>query len=104
MSMSDMMTEVRDRPELPATARYSTGQGRAEASIVPRNTIAGRALVAVIAIMTFLAALTSGAVLLVASSALEWQSEISREMTIQVRPTAGRDIEAEVSKAAAIAR
>jgi cell division transport system permease protein len=72
--------------------------------IVPKNSIAGRALVSVIAIMTFLAALTAGAVLLVLSAAAEWQSDVAREMTIQVRPLPGRDIEADVARAAEIAR
>jgi cell division transport system permease protein len=73
-------------------------------AIVPKDSIAGNALAAVVAIMTFLAAMTSGGVAMLIGSASEWQSEIAREMTIQVRPTAGRDIEAEVAKAAAIAR
>jgi cell division transport system permease protein len=72
-------------------------------SIVPADTIAGRALVAVIAIMTFLAALTLGAVVLIRATATEWQSEVAREVTIQVRPAAGRDIEADVKAAADIA-
>ena len=77
---------------------------RFEASIVPSATVAGRALVAVIAIMTFLAALTTGAVMLVRASASDWQSDLAREVTIQVRPVDGRDIDADVAKAAAIAR
>jgi cell division transport system permease protein len=77
---------------------------RRETPIVPRATIAGRALVAVVAIMTFLAALTTGAVMLVRSAAAEWQADVAREVTIQVRPAAGRDVEADVAKAAAIAR
>jgi cell division transport system permease protein len=77
---------------------------RFEASIVPSATVAGRALVAVIAIMTFLAALTTGAVMLVRAAAGDWQSDVGREVTIQVRPVDGRDIDADVGKAAAIAR
>ena len=42
---------------------------RAESPIVPKHSIAGRALVAVVAIMTFLASLTTGAVMLVRSAA-----------------------------------
>ena len=68
--------------------------------IVPKNSIAGHALAAVVAIMTFLASLTTGAVMLVLSSAAEWQSDVAREMTIQIRPLPGHDIEAEVAKAA----
>jgi cell division transport system permease protein len=77
---------------------------RTETPIVPKRSIAGRALVAVVAIMTFLASLTTGAVMLVRTSAAEWQSEVSREVTIQVRPVQGRDLDAEVSRAAEIAR
>jgi len=76
----------------------------AESPIVPQATIAGRALVAVVAIMTFLAALALGAVIMVRAAASEWQAEVAREVTIQLRPVAGRDIEADVNRAAAIAR
>src|ERR1700745_1159240 len=43
--------------------------------------------------MTFLASITTGTVLLVSASAAEWQSDVSSEITIQVRPASGRDIE-----------
>ena len=75
----------------------------AAASIVPADSIAGRALLAVIAIMTFLAALTLGAVVLVRSAAGEWQADVAREVTIQIRPAEGRDVEAAVQRAAALA-
>ena len=75
-----------ERPQVPAKARNSS-------PIVPRASIAGRALVAVVAIMTFLASITTGTVLLVSASAAEWQSDVSSEITIQVRPASGRDIE-----------
>jgi cell division transport system permease protein len=71
---------------------------------VPKSTIAGRALVAVVAIMSFLASLTTGAVMLVRASANEWQSDVAREATIQIRPVSGRDVEADVAEAAALAR
>src|SRR6266478_5528258 len=75
----------------------------ADASIVPADSISGRALLAVIAIMTFLAALTLGAVTLVRSASGDWQSAVAREVTIQLRPTEQRDIEADLRGAAAIA-
>lgn len=75
-----------------------------EASIVPKSTIAGRALVAVVAIMTFLASLTTGSVMLVRASANEWQADVAREVTIQIRPMAGRDMEADVRGAITLAR
>ena len=73
------------------------------ASIVPADSISGRALLAVVAIMTFLAALTLGAVVLVRSAAGDWQSAVAREVTIQLRPTDQRDIEDDLRKAAALA-
>lgn len=76
---------------------------RFETPIVPRATVAGRALIAVIAIMTFLASMTIGAVVLLRSAAGDWQADLAREVTIQVRPAADRDIEADVGKAAIIA-
>src|SRR6201982_2373823 len=75
-----------ERPRLPARARNLS-------PIVPRASIAGRALVAVVAIMTFLASITTGAVLLGSASAAEWQSEVASEITIQVRPAPGRDLD-----------
>ena len=77
---------------------------RGDTSIVPKDSLAANALAAVVAIMTFLAAVTSGGVAMVIGSANEWRSEVAREMTIQIRPTPGRDIEAEVGKAQALAR
>jgi cell division transport system permease protein len=68
--------------------------------IVPRASISGRALVAVVAIMTFLASITTGTVLLVSASAAEWQSEVASEITMQVRPQTGRDLERDVNAAA----
>lgn len=72
--------------------------------LVPADTIAGRALVTVIAIMTFLAALTAGLAILVADASHDWQGDVGREMTIQVRPEPGRDLDAAVGEATTIAR
>ena len=82
-----------ERPQVPARARNMS-------PIVPRASISGRALVAVVAIMTFLASITTGTVLLVSASAAEWQSEVASEITMQVRPQAGRDLERDVTAAA----
>ena len=88
--------DVRDRP-LPAVARNMS-------PIVPRASMQGRALVAVVAIMAFLASMTTGAVLLVRASAAEWQSDVSSEITVQVRPLPGRDIERDVAAVAEAVR
>jgi cell division transport system permease protein len=86
------------------TAPARAAPPRLETPIVPGNSIAGRALIAVVAIMTFLAALTTGTVMLIRGAAGEWQSDVAREVTIQIRPAADRDLEAMVVKAADLAR
>ncbi len=75
---------------------------REEVHIVPRDSISANALAAVVAIMTFLAAVTSGGVAMVITSANDWQSEVSREMTIQIRPTP--NVEADIAKALQVAK
>jgi cell division transport system permease protein len=82
-----------ERPQVSAKARNMS-------PIVPRASISGRALVAVVAIMTFLASMTTGTVLLVSASAAEWQSEVASEITIQIRPAPGRDMERDTVAAA----
>ena len=54
--------------------------------------------------MTFLGSLTVGVAMLAVSAAGDWQAEVSREVTIQVRPTPGRNIDADVHSAVEIAR
>ena len=73
------------------------------ASLVPPSSIAGRALIVIIAIMTFLGSLTVGAVDLVRTAADDWTTSIVREATIQVRPARGRDLKADVVQATEIA-
>jgi cell division transport system permease protein len=97
----DVMHEPWDDSDAsPALARVPRGTQ----SIVPKSSIAVRSLAAVVAIMTFLASLTTGAAMLVVSTAGTWQSEVGREVTVQVRPAPGRDIEADVDKAVALMR
>ncbi|MCP4070835.1 MAG: ABC transporter permease [Hyphomicrobiales bacterium] len=61
--------------------------GDSNASIIPRHSIAGNALIIVIMIMTFLASLTIGATNAINKTASGWQSDVSREVTIQIRPS-----------------
>jgi cell division transport system permease protein len=72
-------------------------------AIVPEQTVAGQALIIVVAIMSFLACITVGAVTLVGDAARDWQGDIARELTIQVRPIDKVDARAEAQKAAEIA-
>jgi cell division transport system permease protein len=75
-----------------------------ETPLVPEASIAGRALATIVAIMTFLASLAGGAAILVSDSSRIWQGAAAREITIQVRPSPGRDLEADTARAAELAR
>ena len=103
MSTTDARMAAGEKPNSPAALLAQT-LSRFETPIVPRATISARALIAIIAIMTFLASLTTGVVMLVRAAANEWQADVAREFTIQIRPVAGHDIEMEVIKAVVIAR
>lgn len=100
--MNLMPTNPRDK------TRWDLTEGglsrRQEVPLVPAASIAGRALVTVIAIMTFLAALTAGTAMLIGDAAQGWDRSIAREMTIQVRPIPGHDLDVETDKAVALAR
>jgi cell division transport system permease protein len=76
---------------------------RRDMPLVPAASIAGRALVTVIAIMTFLASLSAGTAILITDASRGWQNSVTQEATIQVRPVAGRDLDVETRKAADIA-
>jgi len=67
--------------------------------ILPPSNIQGNALIVVISIMAFLACLTLGAVSMVRTTAAGWQSQISREITIQIKPEEGLDMDAALTKA-----
>ncbi|MGO8738734.1 cell division protein FtsX [Rhodoblastus sp.] len=71
--------------------------------LVPAETVAGKALTIVIAIMTFLAALNAGFAIVLADASREWRGEVGLEMTIQLLPRPSRDIEADVARAVKIA-
>jgi cell division transport system permease protein len=92
-------------PESAVTPRRAANAApRFDTPLVPRNSISGRSLVTVVAIMTFLASVTVGAVVLVYHSANNWRADVAREVTIQVRPVSGRDIDADVARAVALAK
>jgi len=99
-----IFAESRERRGLDRFADVMEANLRRDVPLVPAASIAGRALVTVVAIMTFLAGLTAGTAMLIAGAADGWRGEVAREMTIQVRPATGRDLEADVATALAAAR
>lgn len=76
---------------------------RGASPLLPKRSIAGRSLISVIAIMTFLAALAAGAVEMVSRAASDWTGSIAREATIQLRPAPGRDMEKDLLRVADLA-
>ena len=73
---------------------------RERLTLIPADSIAGRALVTVIAIMTFLATLTGGSAMLVRDASRDWSATAAREMTIQVKPASGRNAEIDAGRIA----
>lgn len=68
-------------------------QFKAPAPIVPPANLSSKALIVVVIIMSFLACLTLGFVTLIQETSKTWQNQISKEITIQIKPEEGRDME-----------
>ncbi|HZP18780.1 MAG TPA: ABC transporter permease [Bauldia sp.] len=102
--MTEAETELAHKLQVAAFRRQSRLAMRKTGQLVPEGTVAGNALTIVVAIMSFLACLTLGAVTLVRDASRDWQSDILREITVQVRPVEGVDLDAETAKAATIVK
>ena len=76
-----------DQLRAPARTKRSDREPPSE-GIVPAKSVTGRSLTLVIAIMTFLACLTAGAVYMMTRSASAWLHNVASEVTIQVEPKA----------------
>lgn len=94
----DLRTLLRGRPPArpPAGAEDDDDAPPEVSPLVPTDSIAGRSLVIVIAIMTLLASLAAAAALFVAESSADWRAEAASEATVQIRPVKGRDAEADL--------
>lgn len=79
-------------------------QNRRLGPIVPASSVSGRTLLIVIAIMTYLASLTVGALDLTLSAAAGWERDVVRETTVQIRPAEGRDLNVEQAAVERLAR
>jgi cell division transport system permease protein len=77
---------------------------RQNSPILQASSISGRTLSLSIAIMSFLCALTIGCVDLMMQSALTWQSQVAREVTVQLKPLEGRNMEEDLRKTLEILR
>lgn len=104
MSMTDPSVQNPAAGKRPGRFALPGLGSRRGTPLLPASSLAGRALVIVIVIMAFLASMTAGAVQLIAQASADWTSSVAREVTIQVRPRAGRDIEADTRRAGEMAR
>lgn len=93
MSLQPRQTPAQEKPRRPEPLT------RPQAAIVPSVNVQGNALLAVIAIMSFLACLTLGGVSMVRATAASWESQIAREITIQIKPDDGLDMEKALAEA-----
>lgn len=91
-------------PRVEKSKASTSPQATKSQTIVPPQAVAGRALVSVVAIMCFLACLAVGALSLVIGAAHDWQLDVSREVTIQVKPVDGTAMTARLARALDIAR
>jgi cell division transport system permease protein len=97
------MSMTEKKPAPPERKKPMDTSARPLGSIVPSANVQGSALLAVIAIMSFLACLTLGGVSMVRATAASWQSQISREITIQIKPDDNLDMDKALIEARNIA-
>ncbi len=97
---ADAARHLRGRPG-PGADPHSAARGANP--IVPPQSVARRSLLALVAIMSFLACLTVAAVILVGERANNWQRQIADEVTIQIRPSDTSAIDEAVARALDIA-
>jgi cell division transport system permease protein len=93
-----LFTDIRDYPWQSLLSGILPARFQAKAAqIVPSASIAGNALTVVIAIMSFLACLTAGAVYMVNQSAKAWVNDITSEITVELDPVNTADIEKKIT-------
>jgi cell division transport system permease protein len=88
----------------PTRARKQKKAEPTSTPVVPPDSVTGRSLTLVISIMCFLACLTAGAVYMINETANAWLKDIASEVTAQVEPRDGMDIEKTLRDAEAFLR
>jgi cell division transport system permease protein len=70
--------------------------------IIPPHAAPLRTLVMAMAVMCYLAVLAAGGLVLIDRSVEAWTGDLAREVTVQIREIPGRNMEADLAKAAGI--
>src|SRR5262245_50265366 len=79
-----------------------TVKPRPSGPIVPASTAALRTMMIAMSAMCFLACLAIAGLLMVSTAASSWTSKVGSELTVQIRPSEGADIEQAVSSVNAV--
>jgi cell division transport system permease protein len=83
-----------------AQARRETP--RRQSAVIPRAQPAIRTLMIAMSVMCYLASLAIGGLILINRAVDSWTTDMAREVTVQVRPMEGHDLEVELARAAEI--
>jgi cell division transport system permease protein len=75
---------------------------RSRIRVIPQTGVAGSALTAVIAVMCYLGSLALGLVIVIDKSVDSWTADISGQVTVQIKPLAGSDMERDLQTTLAI--
>jgi cell division transport system permease protein len=75
---------------------------RRQSAVIPRSQPAIRTLMIAISVMCYLASLAIGGLILINRAVDSWTTDMAREVTVQVRPMEGQDLEAGLARAAEI--
>jgi len=75
---------------------------RRQSAVISRSQPAMRTLMIAMSVMCYLASLAIGGLILINRAVDSWTTDMAREVTVQVRPVEGHDIEAALSRAADI--
>lgn len=71
---------------------------------MPADDAAARSFAGILAILAFLAALAAAAAATLFANAAEWGAALAQEVTLQVLPRTGRDLDEDVARAMVLAR
>jgi cell division transport system permease protein len=86
----------------PATgwAKPKRESPRRQSAVIPRSQPAIRTLMIAMSVMCYLASLAIGGLILINRAVDSWTTDMAREVTVQVRPLEGHDLETELARAA----
>lgn len=90
---------MRQLPKAENSSRASKYKGRIFNQILPDTGLSGRALTASMSIMCYLACLALGTLIIVNKSVNLWSSNIASEVTVQIRPANGIEMDTAIEAA-----